>query len=81
IFALGIKGLGEESKVASSFLVMSIVGGAVIPLFMGMLSDNTGSIQVGYIVPLLCFLVVLYFGWRGHRIRGAAEAPARGGIL
>lgn len=69
IFALGIKGLGEESKIASSFLVMSIVGGAIFPLFMGLISDRTGSIQLAYIVPLLCFLVTAYFGWRGYRIR------------
>lgn len=69
IFALGIKGLGEESKIASSFLVMSIVGGAFIPLLMGLISDKTGSMQNAYIVPLLCFLVVLYFGWKGYKIK------------
>lgn len=71
IFALGIKGLGEESKIASSFLVMSIVGGAIFPLFMGMISDQTGSIQKAYIVPLLCFVVILYFGWRGYKVKPA----------
>lgn len=65
IFALGIKGLGEESKIASSFLVMSIVGGAIFPLLMGYISDKTGSMQNAYIVPLLCFAVVGWFGWRG----------------
>ena len=63
IFALGIKGLGEETKIASSFLVMSIVGGAFVPLLMGYISDKTGSMQNAYIVPLFCFGVVLYFGW------------------
>ena len=69
IFALGIKGLGEESKIASSFLVMSIVGGAIIPPLMGQISDKTGSIQMAYIVPLLCFFVILYFGWKGYKIK------------
>jgi len=68
IFALGIKELGEETKFASSFLVMSIIGGAVIPLLMGQISDKTGSMQVAYIAPLLCFLVVLYFGLKGYKI-------------
>lgn len=68
IFALGIKDLGEESKIASSFIVMSIVGGAIFPLFMGLISDATGSMQKAYIVPMICFLVVLYFGWKGHKI-------------
>jgi FHS family L-fucose permease-like MFS transporter len=69
IFALGIKGLGEETKIVSSFLVMSIVGGAFIPMAMGLISDRTGSIQLAYIMPLLCFIIILYFGWRGYRIR------------
>ncbi len=62
IFALGVKGLGEETKVASSFLIMSIVGGAFFPLIMGRISDATGgNIQVSYLVPLVCFIVVLLF--------------------
>lgn len=69
IFALGIKGLGEESKIASSFLVMSIVGGAILPLAMGYISDKTGSMQTAYIVPLLCFLVILYYGMKGYKIK------------
>jgi len=67
IFALGIEGLGEESKIASSFIVMAIVGGAIFPLFMGLISDATGSMQKAYIVPLLCFAVVGFFGWKGHQ--------------
>ena len=69
IFALGIKELGEETKYASSFLVMSIIGGAVIPLIMGQLSDRTGSMQLAYIAPLLCFGVILYFGLKGYQVR------------
>jgi MFS transporter, FHS family, L-fucose permease len=68
IFALGIKDLGEETKLASSFLVMSIIGGAFTPLMMGLISDRTGSIQVAYIMPVVCMAFILYFGLRGHRI-------------
>jgi FHS family L-fucose permease-like MFS transporter len=68
IFALGIKGLGEETKIASSFLVMAIIGGAVAPLLMGVISDATGSIQVAYIVPLICFAYILFYGVKGHKI-------------
>jgi FHS family L-fucose permease-like MFS transporter len=68
IFALGIKGLGEETKIASSFLVMSIIGGGIAPLFMGLISDKTGSIQIAYIVPLICFAIVLYYGLKGHKV-------------
>lgn len=69
IFALGIKGLGEETKFGSSFLVMAIIGGAIAPVVMGYISDVTGSIQTAYIVPLVCFIVVLYFGLVGHKIK------------
>lgn len=69
IFALGIKGLGEETKIASSFLVMSIIGGGVIAPIMGLISDKTGSMQSAYIVPVFCFAVILYFGLRGHKIK------------
>lgn len=68
IFALGIKGLGEETKIASSFLVMAIIGGAIAPVAMGFISDRTGSIQTAYVVPLFCFLIILYFGLKGHKI-------------
>lgn len=69
IFALGIKELGEETKMASSLIVMAIVGGALAPFFMGMISDATGSMQKAYIVPLLCFFVVAWFGWKGYKIK------------
>ncbi|GGB21389.1 L-fucose:H+ symporter permease [Puia dinghuensis] len=69
IFALGIKDLGEETKMASSFLVMSIIGGAFTPVMMGLISDATGSIQVAYIMPVVCMAFILYFGLRGHRIK------------
>jgi MFS transporter, FHS family, L-fucose permease len=72
IFALGIKGLGEESKIASSFLVMSIVGGGIIPFIMGKISDSTNSIQSAYIVPLICFVFIFYFGWKAHKIKAVA---------
>src|SRR5579872_3082556 len=77
IFALGIKDLGEETKLASSFLVMSIIGGAFTPVMMGMISDKTGSIQVAYIMPLICMLFILYFGVRGHRIKMADATTAK----
>jgi len=69
IFALGIKDLGEETKMAASFLVMAIIGGAAAPLAMGAISDATGSIQVAYIVPLICFVYILFFGIKGHKIK------------
>ena len=68
IFSLGIKELRGDAKFGSSLLVMSIVGGALLPPLMGWISDVTGNIQTGYIVPLICFAVVGHFGWRGYKI-------------
>lgn len=61
IFSLGISGLGEHTKTGSSLIVMSIVGGAFLPLLLGYISDVTHNIQYGYVVPLVCFLVVFLF--------------------
>jgi FHS family L-fucose permease-like MFS transporter len=69
IFALGIKELGEETKMASSLLVMAIVGGALAPVLMGGISDYTGSMQKAYIIPLLCFIAVAWFAWKGYKIK------------
>ena len=66
IFALGIKDLGPQTKIGSSFMVMSIVGGAIIPLALGYVSRAV-NIQVAYAVPLVCFFVVLFFGWSGYK--------------
>jgi MFS transporter, FHS family, L-fucose permease len=63
IFALGLKGLGENTKLAGSFLVMAIVGGAVFPLGLGWIAKTTGSLALGYIVPLLGFAGVALYGF------------------
>ena len=60
IFSLAIHGQGERTKMASSYIVMSIVGGAVFPVIMGKVSDMF-NIQLAYIVPGVCFFIVLYF--------------------
>lgn len=68
IFALGIKDLGPLTKKASSFLVMSIVGGALIPVLMGRIAD-VSTMALGFIVPLVCFAFVFYFGISGYKVR------------
>ena len=70
IFSLGITGLKEETKPASSLIVMAIIGGAIFPVIMGRIIDSTGdNIQIGYIVPFVCFFVVWYFGWKGYQVK------------
>jgi MFS transporter, FHS family, L-fucose permease len=64
IFSMGIEGLGHNTKIGSSLIVMAIVGGALLPPVLGKISDATGNIQNGYIVPLICFLVILLFSFK-----------------
>jgi len=72
IFALGIKDIGVDTKAGSSLIIMSIVGGALLPPLLGIISDKTHNIQYGYIVPLVCFAVVGFFGFSGYKHREQA---------
>ena len=60
IFSLSIRGLGSRTKEGSSYVIMSIVGGAIFPVIMGRISDMS-RIQIAYLVPASCFLVIFYF--------------------
>lgn len=66
IFALSLKHLGPHTKLASSLLVMAIIGGAVFPAIMGYISD-TSNIRYAFLVPFICHLCVLSFAMRGFR--------------
>ncbi|MFY7828750.1 MAG: L-fucose:H+ symporter permease [Flectobacillus sp.] len=70
IFSLSIQGLGAQTKLGSSLVIMSIVGGAIFPVIMGRISD-VSSIQTAYIVPLVCFIVVLFFAVKTKSSKGA----------
>lgn len=73
IFSLGLVGLKSNTETGSSWLVMSIVGGAILPYGMGTLIDmNHDDIQSGYLIPLVCFLIILYFGVFGHKVKKVA---------
>jgi len=61
IFALGIFGLGAKAKRASSYIVMAIVGGAVLPKLMGYVADQY-DMSRGFMVPMFCFAFVAYYG-------------------
>jgi FHS family L-fucose permease-like MFS transporter len=71
IFALGVKNLGAETKRGSSFIIMSIVGGAIMPYIMGWVADNY-STSFAYIIPMFCFLFVVYFGIKGYQVKSAS---------
>ena len=66
LFAMGVKNLGQATKQASSFMIMAIVGGAIMPYFMGLISDKV-STAVAYSLPLMCFIVVLAYALRQRR--------------
>ena len=67
IFALGIKDLGPKTKKAASFLVMSIVGGAVFPPLMGLIADKY-NMSVGFFAPIPFFIFILYYALKGSRV-------------
>jgi FHS family L-fucose permease-like MFS transporter len=68
IFALGIKNLGIYTKKGASYIIMSIVGGALVPLVMGALAQSH-STPFSYIVPLICFVFVFMFAVYGYKIK------------
>lgn len=75
IFGIALEGLGEDAKVASAFMVMAIVGGAIMPVLQGLLIDVGGralddhdilgvpEVNFSFILPLICFLVVGCYGF------------------
>jgi FHS family L-fucose permease-like MFS transporter len=68
IFSLSIRGLGARMKEGSSLVIMAIVGGAVFPVIMGRVSDQT-NIQTAYLVPAVCFAVILWFAITNLRVK------------
>jgi len=73
IFALGIKDLGPLTKRGSSLMVMAIIGGALFPAIMGRISDAS-TIQTAFIVPVICYVYILYFALAGYKPSAASSA-------
>lgn len=67
IFSLSLRHVGVHTKQASSYLVMSIVGGAIAPVLMGFIADED-SMAAGFIVPLVCFAEILWFATRYRKL-------------
>jgi FHS family L-fucose permease-like MFS transporter len=70
IFALGIHGLGARAKKASSYIVMAIMGGAIVPKLMGAVGDHYGMSRA-FIVPLACFIFIAYYGYNWSKFSKA----------
>ncbi|MDL2256258.1 L-fucose:H+ symporter permease [Parabacteroides sp. OttesenSCG-928-K15] len=64
LFALGVKGLGEQTKVGGSVMVMAILGGAVITPLMGLVADFANSLAVSMIIPLIAYVYIFYYSFR-----------------
>jgi len=75
IFALGIFGLGARAKKASAFIVMAIMGGAVLPKLMGCVADRY-DMSRGFIVPMVCFAFVAFYGFSWSKLSKAESLYA-----
>ena len=63
IYGFGLTGLGNDTKIGGSFMVMAIAGAAVLTQIQGIVSDQTGSIMAAYVVPGIAFAVIAYYGF------------------
>lgn len=73
IFGLASKGLGKDTKIGSSGLIMAIGGGAVLPPIQGYLSDLTGSIGISFWVPLICFLIIAFYALLSRKYNSVSK--------
>ena len=64
IFSLAISGLGSHTGQGSGILCTAIVGGAILPVIQGLFADQIG-IQAAFFIPVLCYLYISYYGWKG----------------
>ncbi|SIQ90232.1 sugar MFS transporter [Pontibacter lucknowensis] len=71
IFDLAIKGLGRHTSQGSSLLVMAIVGGAIVPPLQGLFADLSGDLQLSFIIPMLCYAYIVYYGFVGYKVKEA----------
>ena len=61
IFSLALRSSNGHTKTASSLLIMTIVGGAIAPVIMGAIADNTGSMALAFTVPLICYIYIMVY--------------------
>jgi len=73
IFALGVKGLGPNTKLGGSIIIMGIVGGAVFTPIMGLISKH--SMAQAMTIPMLCYVFITYYAFVGSKPKGLAQAP------
>jgi FHS family L-fucose permease-like MFS transporter len=67
IFTLAIDGLGKHTSQGSSLLVMMILGGAIVPVAVGAVADAIGGYHFSFFIPIICYLYLAYYGWKGYK--------------
>jgi FHS family L-fucose permease-like MFS transporter len=70
IFALGVAGLGPNTKIGGSIIVMSVVGAGIVPPVLGYIAKRTGSYALGYSVALVAYFAVAAYGFFGSKTKG-----------
>jgi FHS family L-fucose permease-like MFS transporter len=76
IFATGIKGLGPNTKLGGSIIIMAIIGGAVYPPIMGKIYQMTQSMAISMIMPLIAYVFIAYYAFFGERHKEEASADS-----
>ncbi len=83
IYGIALEGMGDDSKYGAAFLVMAIVGGAIMPTAQGMILDLGGigyadtrilgvpEVNFSFVLPLFCFLIIALYGYRCHTGKNA----------
>jgi len=77
IYGLGVRGLGDDTKIGGSGMIMAILGGAVMTGLAGQISDLTKSINLAFYVPLGCFVFISVYALIARRLERAQAKPAR----
>lgn len=67
IFALGLSGMGSYTKKASSYIIIAVSGGAFAPMLMGYIGEE--NMAIGFLIPLVCFVYILFFGLKGYKMK------------
>jgi FHS family L-fucose permease-like MFS transporter len=75
IFSLALDGMGVYKSQVSSLLVMAILGGALLPPLQGHIADIAG-LQISYVVPLIAYAYVGFYGWKGHKFGSRLAAAS-----
>lgn len=78
IYGLAAEGLGDDTKLGGSGLIMAILGGAIFPFIQGLVSDSLDSIHLSFFVPAACYLVVVAYGLFHYKHKKEIPAMAAG---